>query len=338
MEKLSPEILKQIREAMKGPEGTAAFTYTFNDDLFDIEIPGGKIFEIVSGKHYFLVERTNNLEVKFYYSSPGTGTRVAMINLNSVIPSKKVFFCFVWSPKEIRLSIGPKDVEKTELVNATGVDSNKRFQVGEDGQVVQIGDENLEIIGQRINVGGKQVIKPTAIEAWREINKAVEILLSGESKEGFIFETVRTNLIIVIMVTGFEAYCKTRLQEIEEEGINPDFEKISKKLYLSKEEIFKPQANYFQNIEGSCREIYSYGVGIKFSILLDSNDSYKLKQLFKFRHRIVHVSPLLTQVNEFQVPKEAPIFSAKIVNESLGLFNEFINNLHKETLKLRKKD
>ncbi|HEY0757383.1 MAG TPA: hypothetical protein VGD98_25750 [Ktedonobacteraceae bacterium] len=33
-----------------------------------------------------------------------------------------------------------------------------------------------------------------------------------------------------MMVTGFEAYCKTRFEKIEEEGIRAEHEKINQKL------------------------------------------------------------------------------------------------------------
>lgn len=336
MKNLSPETIKQFTEAMKRPEGTVAFTCTFNNDLFNENIAGGKIFEIVSGKHYFLLERTDNFEVKFYYSSPGTGTRVATINLNTVLPSKKVFFCFVWSPKETRLSIGPRDAEGKELVTAEGKKSQKKFQVGENGQVFQIGDEGIEVIGTRINIETKQIIKPAAIDVWNETKKAIEILLTGKSQEGFIFETVKANLSIAMMVTGFEAYCKTRLQEIEAEGINPDFKQIHEKTRLSKEQLFKSSSNYFQDINGYCKKIYALGLGIKFGNLLDSNEWGRLIQLFKFRHRIVHASPMISMINEFEIPKELPLFSANIINEALGLFDKFISKLHKKTLNLKK--
>lgn len=330
MKNLPPEIVKQITDAMKRPEGTVTFVYTFNDDLFDASIPGGKIFEVVSGKHYFLLERTNRLIVKFFYSSPGTGTRVATIDLNTIVPSKKIFFCFVWSPKEIRLGIAPKDIEGGPLVMVEGVSSQKKFQVGEDGQVVQIGDDGIEVMGARVNVEGKQMIKPTAINAWNETKKAVEILLTGESKEGYLFETVKVNLSIVMMVTGFEAYCKTRYQEIENEGISPDKELVKEKLEKRKEN--------FQDFDGYCKDVFKFGYDIKFFELITSSEFNSLKQLFAFRSRIVHASPMISIVNELEVPTEEPIFSTNIINDSLVLFDKFLNALHEATLKLRKED
>jgi len=94
MKNLSSEVIEQIREAIKRPEGTMRFTYTSEQDLFDQKIPGGIIFDLVSGGHYFRLERTDNLEISFYHSSPGTGTRVATVDLRKLKPSNSVFLHF----------------------------------------------------------------------------------------------------------------------------------------------------------------------------------------------------------------------------------------------------
>lgn len=337
MKNLPKEVLQQLQKAAKRPRGTFEFTYTTETNLFDPTVKGGIIFELAAGKHYFRLERSDNAEVLYYYSSLGTGTRVASVDLKKMKTSNKVFFAFTWSPEEINLYVAPK-IDGGELVTAKGAISKRKFQVGEDGHVVQIGDEGMEVMGTRVNIGGKQVIKPTAISAWTETKKAIEILLKGESKEGYIFETVKANLSIVMMVTGFETYCKTRFLEVEEEGVAVDYQEIKEKIKLTKEEILRPQTNYFQQFNGSCKKIYKLGIGIKFGELVGSQGINMLKRLFKFRGRIVHVSPLLTMINEFEVPKEKPIFSANIVKEALDLFDKFINELHKVTLKLRRKD
>lgn len=326
---LPPEILNNLQEAAKRPVGTFEFIYTSKEDLFDPTIKGGIIFELSAGKHYFRLERSDDAQILYFYSSPGTGTRVATVDLKKMKSSDKVFFAFTWSPEEINLHVSPK-IEGGELVSAKGVISSKKFQIGEDGQVVQIGDEGVEVMGTRVDIGGKQIIKPTAISAWTETKKAIGILSKGESKDGYIFETVKANLSIVMMVTGFEAYCKTRFQEIEGEGILPDREKVQEKLGRAKEN--------FQDFDGYCKDMFNFGYGIKFSDLIDSGEFTKLKQLFNFRSRVVHASPMIAMVNEFEVPKEEPIFSTKIVEDALTLFNKFILQLHGETLKLRRED
>jgi hypothetical protein len=244
MQNLSPELLEQIREAIRRPEGTFTFTFTSENDLFSPQIPGGIIFDMISGGHYFRLERTDNLEICFYHSSPGTGTRVATVDLRKLKPSSKVFFAFSWTPQEIQLHVGPK-IEGGELASAVGIPSEIGFRVGEDGKVIKVGSPGVQVMGVRFNIEGKQLVKPTAIDAWRETKKAIEILLTGESKEGYIFEVVKANLCIVMMVTGFEAYCKTRLDEIEKEGVKANHEKIEQKL--------KGKGNYLRGLPRSAR-------------------------------------------------------------------------------------
>ena len=326
MKNLPSELLEKVREATKAPEGTVEFVYTFEKDLFDPSISGGIIFDLVSGGHYFRLERTDNLMICFYHTSPGTGTRVASVNLREVKQSNKFFFAFTWSPEEIHLYVGPQ-VEGGELVHAVGIPSEISFRVGKGNTVLQEGDRGIRIMGTRFNRGGKQIVKPAALNAWEETKKAIEILLMGESKDGFIFEIVRANLSIVMMVTGFEAYCKTRFDEVEQEGIQADHERMANKLVGKKEN--------FQDFDGYCKDIYNLGFGIKFGELANFNELSQLKQIFTFRSRIVHASPLLTMVNEFKVPSEKPVFSNEIVQSSLELFDKFINKLHRATLNLR---
>lgn len=302
------------------------FEYIPDNDLFDPKIPGGIIFHITSGNHYFKLERTNSAELKYYHASPGTGTRVATIDLKPLPKCEQVFIAFSWAPEGIKLHIGPK-IEGAELVSANGILSDTTFKVDKEGSIVQIGGPGVKVIGARVNIDGKQMVKPTAIEAWNETKKAIEILLTGESKEGYIFEAVKSNLCIVMMVTGFEAYCETRYQEIEDEGCTPDIERVQKKLSKRKEN--------FQDFNGYCKEIYKYGYGIKFAELVNSNEYNELVQIFKFRNRIVHASPMLTMVNEFEVPKKEPIFSTNITNHALSLFDKFVNALHIASLRLR---
>ena len=56
----------------------------------------------------------------------------------------------------------------------------------------------------------------------------------------------------------------------------------------------------------------------------------KIKEIFQFRHRIIHVDPLLTMLNN-HLTRE-PIFSTSVVKTAISDFNDFIELLHKKTL------
>lgn len=357
MNNIPPRIFKQIQEAILRPEGSFVFEYQ-SPDLFDKAKPGGTILEIPSGQHLFRLERDNDFFMHFYHSSPGTGTRVATIDLKKVPAVSQVFIAFSWAPKEIALHVGPRP--GAELLSATGIASNKQFRVGRDGHVYQIGDHGVETMGISIYQGGKPIILPTALEAWRETVRAIDILSKGESAAGYQYEVVVTNLTLVFLVTGFEAYSKKRFLELEEEGITPNTDAIVEAFYPPKEqdvglkERLKATAMDAQvsvlryvvdrnvinfQIFKKCKLAYNKGYGIRFGELgLSGNKIEDLQSYIKYRHKIIHVSPSLGMLNQERVPPEEPVFPKKETAEKArGCFEEFIERLHQATLELRPK-
>ncbi len=356
MQNIPPHIFREIQEAICRPEGTFTFNYQ-SPDLFNKEKPGGIILEIPSGQHLFRLERDNDLFIHFYHSSPGTGTRVATIDLNNLMPAPNVFMAFSWTPEEIKLHIGPRE-SGANLSTATGVASQKQFRVGRDGHVYQVGDQGVEVMGVSIYQAGQPVVLPTALEAWTETVKAIEILASGESTEGYIFEVVVTNLTLAILVTGFEAYTKKRFLELEQEGLSPDTEAIIDAFYPKKEReagikalleseakdatisllqhIVARDAINFQNYN-NCKRAFNQAYGLRFGELNIAKNILESLQLYiRYRHRIVHVSPSIGMLNQERVPPEEPVFPKKETADSAkNCFKEFIEALHQATLSLR---
>jgi hypothetical protein len=76
---------KQIQEIICRPEGSLTFNYS-SPDLFNEKVLDGVLLEIPSGQHFFRLERDNQLHLHYYHSSPGTGTRVATIDLKKLTP------------------------------------------------------------------------------------------------------------------------------------------------------------------------------------------------------------------------------------------------------------
>lgn len=358
MQNIPPHIFRHIQEAICRPEGTFSFNYE-SPDLFNKEKPGGIILEIPSGQHLLRLERDNDLFIHIYHSSPGTGTRVATIDLNSLLPAPNVFMAFSWTPEEIKLHIGPK-APGANLSTATGVASQKKFRVGSDGQVYQIGDQGVEVMGVSFYQAGQPVVLPTALEAWTETVKAIEVLATGKSAEGYIFEIVVTNLTLAILVTGFEAYTKKRFLELEQEGISPDPEAIIAAFYPKKEReagiktlleseakdanvsllqhVVARDAINFQNYN-NCKRAFNKAYGVKFGELnLANNILESLQSYIRYRHKIVHVSPSIGMLNQELVPPEEPVFPKKETSDTAKhCFNEFIAALHQATLSLRPK-
>ncbi|APC94372.1 hypothetical protein IBE10_07860 [Francisella tularensis subsp. novicida] len=358
MNNISPDVLANIKSAICRPEGTVVFNYICSD-IFNKNIKARKIIEIPSGEHLFLLERDEEFFINFYHSSPGTGTRVASINLVDIEETDNLFFAFVWSPNEIRFHLRPiVKGQNTKLVSVIGIPSPKTFRVGKDGIVYQLGDQFVQVRGVSVFREGKPVLLPTALETWKETIESIKLLSTGKSSEGYIYESVVSNLSIAILVTGFEAYSKKRFLELEKEGIIPNIEGVIKSFFPKRErdigiyETLKLEAEdakkslliyivdkgviNFQNID-SCKRAFNKCYGIKFGeIGLSNNCLPTLKKIIAYRHKIIHVSPSIGMLNQEKIPPEEPVFPTKaLVENAIDNFNEFIDILHKSTLELR---
>lgn len=351
---MNEELFIKIQNVICRPEGTFEFEYD-SPDLFNEEIRGGIILEIPSGQHLFRLERDDNLNLYFYHSSPGTGTRVAIIDLKMVTKSKKVVITFSWSPKEMNFFIASP---ASMPISAKEIPSEKQFRIGMDGSVHQIGDNGIEIMGVNIYQGNQPILQPTAIDAWNETINAIEILSTGESTTGYIYETILTNSILTILVTGYEAYTKKRFLELEQEGIAPNIEQIISKFYSKKEievgikQILQEKAAEkeisllqsiiqdgkvsFQEYE-KCKIAYNKGYGIKFGELNFTNNILEdIQKFIKYRHKIIHVSASLSILNQEKMSTESPVFpNKKLATKAIVCFKEFIEKLHNTTLNLR---
>lgn len=359
MQDIPPDVFEQIREALCRTEGTFFFEYE-SESFLDPEPSGGRIFEMAAGGHVFRLEYTNELLLRYYYASPGTGTRVATIDLKDAPRCSQAFIAFCWSPREIQLHFGPR-APNAELLIASGVPSKKQFRVGKDGGIYQIGDEGVDVLSTFVYQSGKLALGPTAIEAWRSTKQAIEVLSSGTSSVGYMYEVVVTNMTLSVLVTGFEAYTKTRFKELEDEGINPDSLAVVDSFFSKREReagialileaeatesgitllsrLIQRSAINFQNY-GDCKKAYSKAYGIRFGeIGIQSEILAQLQQFIRYRHQVIHVSLMLGLLNQSEVPLKEPVFPDRALAESaLSVFNLFIGSLHAATLSLRRKD
>jgi len=346
-----PEIVQsQIKELMKSPEGTVSFNIHI-DDLYTHDFMGGKICEIVMGEKILLLEIDNMKKTNYYYSTPGTGTRIAIIDLNDVPESEKMNWEIVWSPRFIGLMIRPlRDDDKPIIAEGKLSDTKLRVL---NNHVLRLGNPEIDIMGFRIFQDGEYKMEPTALDYWKSTLKSVEILLSGSSDMGYIFEVVQSNYIISALVTGFEIYTKKRFLEIAEEGKEPDMDALVQKIKLTissrqemeanakkhgrslLEEIVHNKKIDFQNY-AMCKAAFASAYNIQFDKLgYKSPELDKLNNIIKFRHRIIHVSPLLSITNQFEKPLKEPIFSNRAYAKSaMDVFNGFINFLHTATINL----
>lgn len=344
--------IEEIKENLKIPEGTFSFTFS-SENLFEKEI-GGIIYEIVTGEIYYRIEKDNNLNLKYYRSSPGTGTKVAVVNISELSYSEVIRIFMTWKPENISLHITNTTGEK-KVLTGEGENSNKQFRVAPDGGIIQIGDDNVQIMGFEMYVGGKPFLQPTAIDNWQSKVSAINLLFDSEPKnEEKRWESVITNMALVIMVTGFESYCKTRFLEMEKEGIKLNFSDLlnSFSTKFEKENNIEDYINQkakenniaslkyivdnkridFQNFK-RCNTAFKKGYNISFfeNLNVPSKKIELLKEVIKYRHRIVHHSMYEASFNMGDHSADPIFVQVKFGRECLSAFEDFISELHKKT-------
>jgi hypothetical protein len=356
---LTPALIREIGQAMCRPVGSATFEYS-SKKAFLRNAPAGVLVEIPAGGHLFRLERTSEGVLRFFHSSPGTGTRVAVIPLKELPDFEKAFLAFTWTPEDLSFYCGPR-IPGGELLSAKGEPSAVQFRMGADGCVILVGDEGVQMAGVRVVQDGKPILAPTAIEAWTSTTAAIEELWTGKSDQGFMFEVVQTSATLSVLVSGLEAYAKTRLLEVESEGIEPDWtatftafasraERESNRLQELQQEAAATGASVLQTFVDTGRvnfqsydhlkRVYKTAYGIRLGEMgLESQVLEKLQLLIGYRHRLVHVSPLLGVLNEECVPSEEPVFTNRLLADAATkCFDTVISALHRATLGLRRAD
>ncbi|MDB5909789.1 MAG: hypothetical protein JWP34_3903 [Massilia sp.] len=348
--------LPQFAELCRRPVGSTTFRIS-SPDVFKSGEQSGLIFEVPSDGHYLRVDRTAGRTIRFFHSSPGTGTRVATIDLNGSPDFEDALFVLNWTPEEISMYLGATDV-KMELLKATGMPSQIIFKHGADGVTYELDAAHVKASEVRVHRVGQAVLEPTAVEVWRNTLDAVELLWTAKSDQGDIFEVLLANSTITMSVTGFENYCKTRLLEVEKEGVKADsralfnafasarereanlFEEISARAAATNHSILSavlkiPRINFqkFSHVKLA----FSKGYGIKIGdIGVPGHVINELRKFIAYRHRIVHISPTLGVLNLADIGGGTlPVFSnRKCADRAVELFNTFVDSLHCATLAL----
>lgn len=114
---MSESQIAAMAEACCRPEGTFEFAAAY-PGLHDAAQPDGILFELVAGAHVLRLAREETRVLRGYHSSPGTGTRVATIELAALAPAEMLHIFFCWSPSEVRLAVGQGRGAK--LIQVTG--------------------------------------------------------------------------------------------------------------------------------------------------------------------------------------------------------------------------
>ncbi|MCP1584081.1 hypothetical protein [Pseudoxanthomonas mexicana] len=351
---LPPAEIKKISEAICLPEGSWLSTCT-STEAFSDSGRAQLIFEVPAKGHYFRLDRTENRALRFFHSSPGTGTRLAEICLEGLPDFSEAFLGFTWSPEKTNFYCRPKGMD---MLSSEGAPSPISFRVASDGSVFQIGDSGVQVMSVRVRVAGQAVLTPTAIELWDATINAIDLLWTGKSDQGFIFEVLQANSTLSMLATGLETYAQTRLKEIESEGNGADvralFEAFSSiaarsngqfdELVAKSTTLGMPvlhavldhlNINFqdFDQLKRSFKAAYGIRIG---QLGIDSNSIAELRKLIRYRHRVIHVSPTLAILNEESTPEAPPVFSNhSLAVRATGIFQNFVKTLHQATMQLR---
>lgn len=343
------EIAKKLAATNVGPVGTIAFKL-YSEGLFEEAESEGVILEVSSGAHVFRIVRESKPIISYYYWSPGTGSRVAKVDLSGSVAAPGVQIVFIWQPTGTQLYVTPIEDSGQNSLMAEGAPTNKSFRLDKRGTIVQVGDEGMEILDLRMEVDGQSVILPTASENWRGVEESCKVLQRGQSDDGYLFEVIKSNSILTKLVTGFETYCKTRLIEMEHEGITPDLKKLSKKVLMKTEDrdgfldaskrdaqtrgmsvlelwLIEQRRVNFQEFDGA-KMAFNRTYSIKFGEIGATGDEIdKIKLLFAHRHRVIHVSPIITFM-----PNNDPALGKELLEQAPDRFKDYMEKLHGATL------
>lgn len=338
---MQPEI---SLESICRSEGTIEFEFR-SPSLLDSDAGSGSILQKVAGRHVFHLER-DKFDLVFTHAAPGTGTRVARLDLSTVGSAPGLHIIMVWAPDETRLVVGPLRPDG-ELVEAIGMKSDFELIVGRNGQVVQAGGVGVQTGAFTVYENGELVVEPPAIRTWEDTSLAIRTMRQAKSEEGFLFDVVQTNAVIAMLVTGLEAYTQRRFVELAGEGLRPDTDSLAREFPrvdpaaartagAGFEHLAAPfagrQGINFQNYEQMKRG-FSAAYGIRFADIpgVSSQDLGELKKAIAHRHHVVHVSPL-EAVREGRKTGQLKFSNREYAAESSERIDRFVRAMHKATL------
>jgi hypothetical protein len=339
----------ELRSRMRAQRGGARLGCSSNS-LFEPHVAGEVVFSEKAGPHVFLIDTGDGLTLRFWYSSPGTGTRVAQVDLAQMQPAPWLTLTFKWSPDRVDFVASDRDHDGNSI-SATGVNSATR-RYGLVGAGILTMAPFAEQVSLRID--GVKVFETPAIEVWKSTVEAIDIALSRTSTEAR-FGNVQSNMVLVMLDTGFETYLRTRFGELEAEGVKPNEQALALKFML----VTERQGGGFEALKASAaaenvsvfglllsrigflnfdraKTAYSKAFEIKFGELASGDEINRMRRLLHYRHRIVHESASLQVLNDDETPSpDALIFSTPaLAATARDVFDVFVNRVHARSLRM----
>ncbi len=335
--------------------GTLQFTLV-GSDILDLSADNRYFFEMQLGRSTFMLFRDRNLNVNFIHWHPEADVRIAALSLSGLRANERLCVILTWSQDENSLSIG--DMFSPNFIHC------KAHQT--TGMVLPYKHTNASVHGKLWSTGNyrKSLANVELSEAkglWDWHLSNVHNLIDGLSACWSVeeckwrnapFKSTLTMQCIVILVTGFEAYAKSRFAEMEKEGKNPNIDALLKRFdpkgYSKKERQEYIDATgesvlssmleirngkgliNFQNFE-QCKDAYNKGYGIKFGELWDiSLTPRRIQNYIKYRHACIHNKGL--PIIGYDTKGYPVLVGIPQVEEAASDFSYFVETLHVETL------
>jgi hypothetical protein len=331
---------------MKRPEGSVKLS-----GLRPLEGQSDARLQVVAGAHVFRVSREAVGAYTALHGCPGVGTRVARIPAQDAPGEQHPDVWVTWSPEALHLYVVPS-ADPSGMVSAEGVSSDVQLWVDIQGGVTEVGGGAK---GVSAWAGSQPLLGPPAIDLWNLTLQAVDTLMGGQSDSGFMFDVVVANAALSMLVTGLEAYSEARFVELEGEGLPLNGEGVVQKLGTKEErdqlkagvvpEVLSVPGSAselaralserfsFQNFDRS-KTLFGRGYGLRFSE--DLGLLQRVKTLLGYRHRVIHVSPLVAILNRRDAPPQELEFSGReFAQRTRGEFDQFVLALHAASLRLR---
>ncbi|MEA3144489.1 MAG: hypothetical protein QOG31_1813 [Thermoplasmata archaeon] len=303
-----------------------------------------------SGLHAFRLDVDSEGMVRFRHGTPGGGTHGAQMPCADLEDNAEIHLAMNWTPRAVDLAIlEPAGKRRT----SSPFVPEMSFRVTNKGEVLETAARG--VMGVRYSDAKGNLLEPTASEGWEEALMATEFLLrTVPAANDYLQQTVLRNYAISGLVTALEYYLSRRFIELEGEGVAPDLSKpkafrfggddADVRLLRVVTEAEKSGASplaaivanrslSFQDL-GTANDVFKAAYGISLSSCVDHATWQNIRATMAWRHRVVHVSPLLATTRPTAPGKEPNFVNDEAVSRSLASIRAFVSSLHEKTLEL----
>ena len=216
-----------------------------------------------------------------------------------------------------------------------------------------VAESEAGVSSLRFATGKNISFEPTARELWVEVKSAVQLLRQGHRPADHLADSILNGQLIVMLITGFESFMKSRFIELEAEGVRPDINALvrafvreakMKAMYQAAKGSGRTIFQYlvsdrinFQSYD-LCKDAYQSAYNIRISDLVGSRHVSDLKRFLQYRHRLIHRSPQYIPLNWDEcLQGEDPVFANEAtIERAVATIDSVITALNAKTLTLER--